>query len=310
MELRHLRYFVMTAQLQSFTKAAEALHIAQPPLGQQIRALEEEIGTPLFHRQGRGIVLSDAGRVFWAAAVDILARVDQAKEQALSAARGEVGTLTLGLTESASYNDAVTALLRRFRQAHPAVQLQLVEDGSESLIRRLDDGELDAVIVRPPYSHPGELVIQQLSAEPLVAVLPAEHPLACRAGIALTELRDERFILFSRKSGYGLSADVVAACRSQGFTPTIQQEAPQVASAINLAAAGLGIAIVPASMQTLHRPGLAFVALELGMPTTALQLAMCGQHPALAAALLRCACSSAQPPPVLGDARSTELPTP
>lgn len=102
MELRHLRYFVMTAQLQSFTKAAEALHIAQPPLGQQIRALEEEIGTPLFHRQGRGIVLSDAGRVFWAAAVDILARVDHAKEQALSAARGEVGTLTLGLTESAS----------------------------------------------------------------------------------------------------------------------------------------------------------------------------------------------------------------
>lgn len=294
MELRHLRYFVMTAQLQSFTKAAEALHIAQPPLGQQIRALEEEIGTPLFHRQGRGIVLSDAGRVFWAAAVEILARVDQAKEQALSAARGEVGTLTLGLTESASYNEAVTALLRRFRQAYPAVQLQLVEDGSESLIRRLDNGEVDAVIVRPPYSHPGERVIQQLSAEALVAVLPAEHPLAGRASIALTELRDERFILFSRKSGYGLSADVVAACRSHGFTPTIQQEAPQVASAINLAAAGLGIAIVPASMQTLHRPGLAFVALQLGMPITALQLAVRCQPPVLAAALLHCASGSAE----------------
>ncbi|WP_294987387.1 LysR family transcriptional regulator [uncultured Stenotrophomonas sp.] len=289
MELRHLRYFVMTAQLQSFTRAAEALHIAQPPLGQQIRALEEEIGTPLFLRQGRGIVLSDAGRVFWAAAVDILARVDLAKEDALRAARGEVGRLTLGLTESASFNEAVTALLRRFQHAHPMVQLQLVEDGSESLVRRLDDGELDAVIVRPPYATPGERVVQPLSAEPLVAVLPAGHRLAGRPSIALSELRDERFILFSRRSGYGLSADVVAACRSQGFTPTIQQEAPQVASAINLAAAGLGIAIVPASMQNMHRSGLCFVALELGMPTTALQLVLRGDAPAVAAQLLACA---------------------
>ncbi|PZS90560.1 LysR family transcriptional regulator [Stenotrophomonas maltophilia] len=294
MELRHLRYFVMTAQLQNFTKAAEALHIAQPPLGQQIRALEEEIGTPLFHRQGRGIVLSDAGRVFWAAATDILARVEQAKQDALRAARGEVGTLTLGLTESASFNEAVTALLRRFQQAHPAVQLHLVEDGSESLVRRLDDGELDAVIVRPPYAPPGERITQQLSAEPLVAVLPADHPLAGRTRIALAELRDERFILFSRKSGYGLSADVVAACRSQGFTPAIQQEAPQVASAINLAAAGLGIAIVPASMQNMHRPGLCFVALELGMPLTALQLVVRGDPPAAAAQLLSCSKEAAQ----------------
>ena len=308
MELRHLRYFVMTAQLQSFTRAAEALHIAQPPLGQQIRALEEEIGTPLFHRQGRGVVLSDAGRVFWSAAVDILARVDRAKEDALRAAHGEAGILTLGLTESASINEAVTTLLRRFKQAHPAVQLQLVEDGSESLVRRLDDGELDAAIMRPPYSHPGELVIQQLSAEPLVAVLPADHPLAGRGSIALAELRDERFILFSRKSGYGLSADVVAACRSQGFTPTIQQEAPQVASAINLAAAGLGIAIVPASMQNLHRPGLAFVALQLGMPTTTLQLAVRSQHPALAAALLRCAGGTGQAQPCPDDPASKDRP--
>jgi DNA-binding transcriptional LysR family regulator len=169
------------------------------------------------------------------------------------------------------------------------VQVRLVEDGSESLVRRLDDGELDAVIVRPPFSNTGERMTQQLSAEPLVAVLPADHPLACRTSIALAELRDERFILFSRKSGQGLSADVVAACRSQGFAPTIQQEAPQVASAINLAAAGLGIAIVPASMQSMHRSGLAFVALELGMPTTTLQLAVRCKPPATAAQLLACA---------------------
>lgn len=162
--------------------------------------------------------------------------------------------------------------------------------------------------MRPPYSHPGELVIQQLSAEPLVAVLPADHPLASRGSIALAELRDERFILFSRKSGYGLSADVVAACRSQGFTPTIQQEAPQVASAINLATAGLGIAIVPASMQNLHRPGLAFVALQLGMPTTTLQLAVRSQHPALAAALLRCAGGTGQPQPSSDDDASKDRP--
>lgn len=273
MELRHLRYFVITAQMESFTKAARALHIAQPPLGQQIRALEEEIGTSLFHRQGRGVVLSDAGRVFLDSAVEILARVDEAKRAALRAARGEVGTLALGFTESASFNEVVTSLISRYQQMNPDVAVTLVEDDSESLIRRLSAKELDAAIVRPPFSVTGDLVMQMLSEERLMVVLPKQHHLSHRDLIDLSDLSEERFILYTRKSGYGLSADIVAACRNKGFSPNICQQAPQVSSAVNLVSAGLGVAIVPASMQRMQRPDLHFVALELEWPTATLELA-------------------------------------
>ncbi|WP_434772842.1 LysR family transcriptional regulator [Pseudomonas entomophila] len=279
MELRHLRYFVATAQAQSFTKAAQALHIAQPPLGQQIRALEQEVGTPLFLRQGRGVVLSDAGAVFLTSALDILARVEQAKKEAVRAANGELGTLVLGFTESASFNEAVTRLISRYQQIYPDVGLTLLEDDSEALIRRLDQGELDAAIVRPPFATTGDLDFQVLSEEPLMVVLPSSHALARRERVCLEALRHERFVLYARQSGYGLSADIVAACRAQGFNPLIHQQAPQVSSAVNLVSAGLGVAIVPASMQRMQRPGLAFRTLALEHPRAVLGLATRAHQP-------------------------------
>ncbi|WP_263261810.1 LysR family transcriptional regulator [Pseudomonas sp. RIT-PI-S] len=275
MELRHLRYFVATAQAQSFTKAAQALHIAQPPLGQQIRALEEEIGTPLFLRQGRGIVLSDAGAVFLTSALDILARVEAAKKDALRAAGGELGTLTLGFTESASFNEVVTSLISRYQQQYPEVGITLLEGNSETLIKRLSRGELDAAIVRPPFASTGDIALQVLSEEPLMVVLPSSHRLVRRKRLRLEDLRDERFVLYSRKSGYGLSADIVAECRRRGFNPSIHQQAPQVSSAVNLVSAGMGIAIVPASMQRMQRPGLVFRELALEQPKAILGLATC-----------------------------------
>ncbi len=279
MELRHLRYFVATAQAQSFTKAAQALHIAQPPLGQQIRALEQEVGTPLFLRQGRGVVLSDAGAVFLTSALDILARVEQAKKEAVRAANGGLGTLVLGFTESASFNEAVTRLISRYQQTYPDVGLTLLEDDSEALIRRLSQGELDAAIVRPPFATTGELAFQVLSEEPLMVVLPSSHALARRERVCLEALRHERFVLYARQSGYGLSADIVAACRAQGFNPLIHQQAPQVSSAVNLVSAGLGVAIVPASMQRMQRPGLAFRTLALEHPRAVLGLATRAHQP-------------------------------
>lgn len=273
MELRHLRYFVATAQAQSFTKAAQALHIAQPPLGQQIRALEQEVGTSLFLRQGRGVVLSDAGAVFLKLALDILARVEQAKKEAVRAANGELGTLVLGFTESASFNEAVTQLISRYQQTYPDVGFTLLEDNSEALIRQLRQGELDAAIVRPPFSDTDGLVFHILSEEPLMVVLPSCHSLARRECVCLKDLRYERFVLYARQSGRGLSADIVAECRAQGFNPLINQQAPQVSSAVNLVSAGLGVAVVPASMQRMQRPGLAFRTLVLERPRAVLGLA-------------------------------------
>ncbi|OMQ37628.1 LysR family transcriptional regulator [Pseudomonas putida] len=273
MELRHLRYFVVTAQAENFTRAAEQLGIAQPPLGQQIRDLEDEIGTPLFHRVGRGVVLSDAGKAFLVSAQDILARAEDAQKNARRVARGEVGSLNLGFTESASFNDTVTGLIRRYQQQHPKVEVNLEENNSESLISRLGRGEIDAAFVRPPFAMGGDIDFITLSEEPLIVVLPDGHPLTSYQRLSLADLRQENFILYSRKSGYGLSADIVAACRQSGFNPIIRQQAPQLSSAVNLVSAGMGIAVVPASMQRIQRDGLHYRALGLDWPKAILGLA-------------------------------------
>jgi DNA-binding transcriptional LysR family regulator len=290
MELRHLRYFVATAQAENFTKAAQLLHIAQPPLGQQIKALENEIGTPLFHRQGRGVVLSDAGKAFLVSALEILARVDEAKKGALRAARGEIGVLTLGFTESASFNETVTNLISRYQHLYPEVEMNLLEGSSESLVRRLIRKEIDAAIIRPPIADSAEIVFQPLNREPLIVVLPDSHPLVQQNDLRLHDLRDERFILYSRESGYGLSADIVAACRKLGFSPKIHQQAPQVSSAVNLVSAGMGVAVVPASMQRMRRPGLQFRPLLLEWPQAVLLLATVSRpQSAVIERLLACA---------------------
>lgn len=157
MELRHLRYFVATAEAQHFTQAAEQLGMAQPPLSQQIRQLEAEVGTPLFDRKGRGVRLNDAGRAFLTCAQDILQRADAALQTARRAARGEVGELTLGFTESASFNAVVTELIRQYRQRYPDVEMTLTQGDSETLVAQLREGALDAAFVRPPFALDGGL---------------------------------------------------------------------------------------------------------------------------------------------------------
>jgi DNA-binding transcriptional LysR family regulator len=190
--------------------------------------LEDEIGTPLFHRVGRGVILSDAGKAFLISAHDILARAEDAQKNARRVARGEVGSLKLGFTESASFNDTVTGLIRRYQQQHPKVEVNLEENDSESLISRLGHGDIDAAFVRPPFAMGGDIDFITLSEEPLIVVLPDGHSLMSRKELSLADLRQENFILYSRKSGYGLSADIVAACRQFGFNPTIRQQAPTI----------------------------------------------------------------------------------
>jgi len=285
MELRHLRYFLAAAQHQHFTRAAQQLGIAQPPLSQQIRELEREIGTPLFHRRGRGVVLSEAGLALKASAEDILRRVDEARAAALRASRGETGLLRLGFTESASFNPAVTHAIGAFRARYPNVDVRLEEDHSESLVQRLAQGGMDAAFVRPPFVMDG-VTFTPLVQEDLVVVLPAGHPLARRRRLRLEHLRGHAFILYARESGYGLSADIMAACRQQGFSPAIAQHAPQLSSAVNLVAAGMGIAVVPASMQALRASAVQYRPLDAAWPKAMLGLATASAATAVQSAVI------------------------
>ena len=284
MELRHLRYFVVTAEAQHFTRAAERLGMAQPPLSQQIRQLEQEVGTPLFDRTGRGVVLNDAGHAFLVCAQDILQRAQAAVQTAQRAARGEVGELTLGFTESASFNSVVTELIRQYRQQYPDVEMTLSQGDSESLVAQLREGTIDAAFVRPPFALDGglafpQLAFTQLAEEPLVVALPLGHALARRKRLAPKDLTQERFILYSRKSGYGLSADIMAACRQHGLNPLIGQRAPQLSSAVNLVAAGMGVAVVPASLRHLRPDGVVYRPFALDWPRAVLGLAIRGNAP-------------------------------
>ncbi len=269
MELRHLRYFLAVAEELNVTRAARRLNISQPPLTQQIKALEGELGVALLDRTGYRIRLTDAGRLFALEAGRILEEVRRAAQMARAAASGTSGRVRVGFTESASFNPLVTTALRAFRAAYPGVEVSLEEHPSTELAAALRDGRIDVGFVRPPLREGRGLVFDLLEREPLVVVLPIGHRLARRRRIALRELSRETFILYPRAVRPGLADEVVSACEAAGFTPRVGQYAPQLSSTVNLVAASLGISIVPASMRALQPQLVAYLPLE-GEPLHAL----------------------------------------
>ncbi len=269
MELRHLRYFLAVAEELNITRAARRLNISQPPLTQQIKALEAELGVALIDRSGYRIRLTDAGRLFALEAGRILEEVRRAAQMARAAASGASGRVRVGFTESASFNPLVTSALRVFRAAYPGVEVSLEEHPSTELAAELREGRIDVAFVRPPLREGRGLVFDLLEREPLVAALPLGHPLARRRRIALRELARDTFILYPRAVRPGLADEVVSGCVAAGFTPRVGQYAPQLSSTVNLVAASLGISIVPASMRSLQPELVAYLPLE-GEPLHAL----------------------------------------
>jgi DNA-binding transcriptional LysR family regulator len=252
MELRHLRYFVAVAEELHFTRAAQRLGIGQPPLSQQIHQLESELGVMLFHRLSRGIELTEAGQSFLTNAQSILGAAAQAKVDAQRIARGEQGVLRVGFTASASFNMFVPYAIRVFKEQYRGISLSLVEHSSPPLNDMLSQGLLDVALVRPPFSSHEDLVSNRLLEEEMLIALPANHPLAQAESLSLAQLSEEPFILYPRSVGPGIYDRIISACQTVGFSPRIGQNAPQLASTVNLVAAGLGIAIVPASMTHVH----------------------------------------------------------
>jgi len=273
MELRHLRYFIAVAEELNFTRAARKVGIGQPPLSNQIRDLENEIGAALFRRLSNGAELTEAGKAFLPEAQAILLQAEQAKQSALRAARGGSGRLRVGFTSSAVFNPVVPAVVNAFREKYAAVEFGLEEAPTAQLLQRLDAEELDAVFIRPGSGDVLQVRCQLLAEDPMVIVLPARHPLSQAQTLPLDALAGESLVLFPREAGAGFFDDIIAACRRAGFEPQVGQPAPQITSIASLIAVGLGVSIVPPEMVKINVPGVRYIAIEGEAPAARLTLA-------------------------------------
>ena len=270
MELRHLRYFVVVAEELHFRRAAERLHMSQPPLSQQIRALEQEIGAPLLLRNQRKVELTAAGAAFLERAREILAAVDDAALEARRVQRGEVGRLAIGFVGSAMYS-FVPELLRAFRERYPDVTLRLHELGTSEQLRQLDNGRLDVGFTRLPVARP-ELRAETVLEEPVVAALPEQHPLAEKTRLTLSDLEGQPLLLLTRGAAPGLRAALAEAIATLGGEEVITQEVAEMQTVIGLVAAGAGISLVPESVRALMRAGVTYRVLDGDVPAVRLEM--------------------------------------
>lgn len=261
-DLRLLRYFLAVAEESHLTKAAARLGIRQPPLSQQIRVLEQELGVTLFHRLPRGMELTESGRALLADARSILALVDQAVDGVRRVSLGESGRLTVGFTGSAAFHPFVPSLIRRFRENAPQVRLVLEESSAGELMEDVRDGRVDAAFIRGAHGVDRGVAVETVLEESMLAAFPADHPMVkgrARKRIALSELADESLILYRRHNGPGLYDAIISACRAAGFSPRVTQEAPRMLSTLSLVAAGLGVSLVPASLRRVNIEGVVYV---------------------------------------------------
>ena len=253
MELRHLRYFQAVAEELHVGRAAQRLHMAQPPLSRQIQALEAELGLTLFERTRRGVTLTAAGAAYLERVRDVFAAVDRAAAAARRAAVGELGRLAIGYVSSLAYV-GLAELLRAFREAWPHVEVIVREGPPQEQLDALIEGRLDVGFVRGPVVE-GGLVAEIARREPLVVALPPRHPLARRARVELGDLAGEPMLTFARARSPGFFDHVMGLCRAAGFTPKIVQEAPLI-DLVSLVSAGFGVALVPQSLQRVVRRGM------------------------------------------------------
>ncbi|ULR29147.1 LysR family transcriptional regulator [Dickeya fangzhongdai] len=262
-ELRHLRYFIAVAEELHFGRAAEKLHISQPPLSQQIQALEEQIGAQLLERNNRNVRLTQAGELFLKEAWAIINQVNQAAERAARIQRGEIGELNIGFTSSAPFVKQVSRSLLQFRQSYPEVHIQMLEINTKQQIEPLLDGKLDLGVMRN-NPLPETLRHQLLLHEPMVAVVHEEHPLAAAPGghISIQQLANEPFVFFAREVGTALYDEVLTLLKKYGISPYITQEVGEAMTIIGLVSSGLGVSLLPASFRRIRVDGVKYLSLQ------------------------------------------------
>lgn len=254
-----MRYFVAVAEELHFGRAAQRLHIAQPPLSQQIAGLEREIGVELFDRSGRRTKLTHAGGAFLPEARTTLQQADRAVLVAQQAHRGEIGNLSLGFVGSATYQ-ALPVLLKAFRREHPEVRLSLQTLTTKMQLSAFEERSIEIGLLRPPV--PEWLSTRLLLEEPLIAVLPEDHPSAEKDLVPLSDLSDERFILWPRSSGARIFDEIVAFCHKAGFVPDIVEESTELQTMVGLVASGMGVSLQIANPDLLHSLGVVYRAVD------------------------------------------------
>lgn len=260
LDVRRMRYFLAVAEELHFGRAAERLHIAQPALSRQIALLEKGLGVLLFDRIRSRIQLTRAGEALIPHVRDILARIEEASGAARSAALGVTGSLSVGFVGSATY-EVLPRILQLFRRSNPSVDLQVFTMNNAELKTALIERRLDVAFSRPGIADP-EIRQRDIFAEPLVAILPADHPLAGRGKLALSELRDEPFILYPRHPRPSFADTVARHCRDAGFEPRVATETMDLQTALGLVAIGVGCSIVPRSVGESARSGIRCVQLS------------------------------------------------
>jgi DNA-binding transcriptional LysR family regulator len=292
MELRHLRYFHAVARHGHMTHAAAELGIQQPPLSQQIRALEGELGLSLFVRHPKGVTLTDAGRIFLEDAERILREVEGVRLRMERLASGVHGRLSVGFTSSAAAHRLTPEALRMCRARHPDIALEIKEDNAAGLIEAVAALRLDCGLLRVPVARPAGLSFEQLLSEGVSVALPVGHALARKARVAVRDLRGEPLILVRRPGAPGLYANLLALCEKAGFVPTVHAEVERMMTNLNLVAAGAGVSVVPQSMVGTHAHAIAYRPLAASSahaaPHTLVRRAVANPGPvATYAALLR-----------------------
>ncbi len=269
MELRHLKYFVAVAEELHFGRAAKRLHIAQPPLSQQIMNLEEELGVKLFDRTRRKTIqMTDAGVYFLKEAQHLLLHVEQAAETARRIYRGQAGRLTVGFVGSVVHTFLPEGL-RLFRERFPDVELVLQELNTAEQIKSLHARRIDVGFLYPD-AQDSLLTSQPLTRAPLMVVLPKKHPFSSRKSLHIRELAQEPFIANTRSSEPVVRDAFISLCHSAGFSPKITQEAGNVQTVLGLVASGLGACLLPDYIKNIRRPGVQYIPLSGSPPTVKL----------------------------------------
>jgi DNA-binding transcriptional LysR family regulator len=260
-ELRHLRYFRAVAEELHFGRAAERLHIAQPPLSQQIRQLERDVGVTLFTRSTRKVELTPAGNAYLKRSVDILEAVEDAGRQARRVAQGVEGHLAIGCVGSATYS-VLPRLVRTLRDQLPRVEIDVRgEMLAPAQLTALLSGDIDIALLRPPIDNPA-IRWETLRRDRLIAALPAEHPLTRLDCLRIEDMRDEDFIAHAGRGRSVMGGLLSAICADAGFAPRIRHEVSETSTLVTLVAAGLGVAIVPAPTADLDIAGVTYRSLE------------------------------------------------
>lgn len=260
MEFRHLRYFLVLAEELNFSRAAERLHMTQPPLTRQIQQLEDGLGVQLFLRTPRGLTLTEAGLAFHEEAKKLQFLADQAVARTRQASRGELGRIDIGMFGSAIFN-VIPTLLANFRRSHPQVTVSLHTMTKTQQIEALRERRLTVGFNRVLPDVP-DLAVETVLREGLAVALREDHPLAVRSRIAVEELAERPLLLYPNIARPGFADTVVGLCRDAGFSPLVAMEVEDNVTAIALVSSGLGLCVVPQSATSFTLPGVVYRTLH------------------------------------------------